>query len=495
MNVSENKNVHLIKLNDIPCFDRDDFLAQLIIRCRMDKRVVAYFGVPEKSRVKVYAVLADDERGGVHVSSAFFPEKGSYSCLTHHLPSFHMFERELFEQTGILPEGHPWLKPVRYCHDRADRKSSMAGYPFYTIPGEEVHEVAVGPVHAGVIEPGHFRFMCNGEKVYHLEIQLGYQHRGVEELFPAHARFMPHLAESIAGDTAIGHNLAYCQAMEALADIEVTENAMLIRDIALELERIAVHINDLAAIASDVAYLLGNAVLGAVRTLVINTTQAVCGNRFGKGLIRPGGVLFNIDKADRPEIKKTLKRVKDTVRDMCGIMFSSPTVLSRLEKTGVVEMETAHRIGLVGMSARASGLGLDIRSDFPDKVYGELQIPKIVLPNGDVYSRARIRFLEILSSIEFIEKALDGLREDGTMREAEYKLEKESMAISLTEGWRGEIVHVGLTDEDGKLVRYKVKDPSFNNWFGLSLAVRNNGVSDFPLCNKSFNLSYCGHDL
>jgi len=492
VNWLKTENTALIKLKNIPCLACTDFRTAIIEQYKRKRRVAGFFGVPEK---KVYAVLADDTKGELFIASADFKKEKEYQALTPDIPAFHMFERELFEQTGIKPLGHPWLKPLRYERDHVNRKKQMKNYPFYTMPDEEVHEVAVGPVHAGIIEPGHFRFMCNGEKVYHLEIQLGYQHRGVENLFLCNDRFLPHLAESIAGDTVIGHTMVYTRAMEIMAGVRSTEKAELIRDILLEMERIAVHIGDLGAISNDIAYLLGNSVFGATRTLIINMIQDICGNRFGKGLIRVGGVLFDIKKNERDEIRKILQKVEKKVKDMCDIMFSSPSVLSRLEKTGIVNKETASRIGLTGMSARASGISRDIRTDFPDAIYKKIPVKKVILNEGDVYARTYIRFLEILESMRFINKALNKLNNDPVMKEVKYNLSRESMVISMAEGWRGEIIHIVLTDKNGKIKKYKIKDPSFNNWYGLALAERNNGISDFPLCNKSFNLSYCGNDL
>lgn len=452
----------------------------------MKFRPIGFFGKQEFENIRLYVVLADDKEGKLYVSSVLFvPEIKSYESLTKDFPQFHNFEREFYEEFGIEPKNHPWLKPLRKNQDK---------YPFFAMQGEDIHEVAVGPIHAGVIEPGHFRFMCQGEKVYDLEIMLGYQHRGAETLM-----LNPNnrLAESICGDTVIGYNMAYSQVMEALSDTKITQRAQIIRRIALELERMAVHIGDMGAIAGDMAYLMGASVFGTTRTLVINTMLEICGSRFGRGLIDVGGVNFDISFEFSEKIKDMLDNVIEIVNRTAGVMLKMPSCISRMERTGVVSTETALQLGAVGMAARSSGVNLDSRFDFKDKWYEKLPWEKDIKENGDVYSRFNLRYKEVKQSARFIDDLLEELKEneDGIKVQANNNLTPNSFAISITEGWRGEVVHIAITGANGELIRYKIKDPSFNNWYMLAMAVRNNGISDFPLCNKSFNLSYCGNDL
>jgi len=498
MKYAISKNNQIINLKEIPVSSTDELRNELIHLCKAGKRVIGFFGCNEANAVKLYAILANDAKSEFLIFSAYFKKEKSYPSITKDIPSFHMFEREFYEEFGIEPIGHPWLKPVRYSKNRFDKTQKIENYPFFKMDGEEVHEVAVGPIHAGIIEPGHFRFMCNGEKVYHLEIQLGYQHRNIEQLLADNNKFLPHPAESIVGDTVIGHSTAYSNAIETLLGIEISNKAGLIRVLALELERIAMHIGDLGAISNDIAYLMGNAVFGATRTLVINTFLSLCGNRFGRGLIRVGGVSFDIDNELIEKISDTLDKVSEDVDRMANTMFSSASVLSRLEKTGTISKEKAHDIGLVGMTARASGLPADSRINHPWGYYKDLVLNKELLDSGDVYARAYIRYKEITQSIKIIRELLCKLPiydKDVLINKNKNLLSANSMVVSIVEGWRGEIIHTALTDNQGKIFRYKIKDPSFNNWYGLALAVRNNGISDFPLCNKSFNLSYCGNDL
>lgn len=480
------KNNTKIELNKIPRVSIKDFREEII---NLAKRPVAFFGQKKENSTILYAGLADDTCGEIYlISTEFLPELKSYESLTQVIPAFHIFEREFYEQFGIEPLNHPWLKPLRHNQDN---------YKFFEMQGEDVHQVAVGPIHAGVIEPGHFRFMCNGETVYHLEIMLGYQHRGVEELLVHNPTNQ--LAESICGDSVIAHNLAYSQVMETLQGINIPDKAQLIRLAALEMERMAIHIGDLGAIAGDIAYLMGASVFGATRTLVINTMLEFCGSRFGRGLINVGGVNSDFPANKIETALKTFEKVIKDVERMVNAMLKNSTVMSRLEKTGTISMERAQEIGLVGMAARSAGIDLDSRFDFPNKWYSELNIEKKKFKaTGDVNARFKLRYKEVLQSYSIIKKIFAKLKE--MQNESIFTIQRSpllpaSFAISIVEGWRGEVVHIGITDNGGNLVRYKIKDPSFNNWYGLALAVRNNGVSDFPLCNKSFNLSYCGNDL
>ena len=479
------KNNEKINLLDIPTLSISDLRKEIV---ELAKRPIGFFGKDwGNGSTKLFVILADDKEGDLYVSSALFSaDEKSYESITQDIPAFHIFEREFWEQFGIEPLHHPWLKPVRNNQDK---------YPFFEMQGEEVHQVAVGPIHAGVIEPGHFRFMCNGEKVYDLEIRLGYQSKGIEDLIVKEPSNQ--LAESICGDSVIAYNLAYSRVMESLKGIKISNKAEIIRLIALEMERCAIHIGDLGAIAGDTAYQMGAAIFGVTRTLVINTMLELCGSRFGRGLITVGGVNYDIDEQFAEKILTMFKKVSDDVKRTFATMLKSPTVISRLEKTGVVSNATALELGLVGMAAKASGVELDSRFDFHEKWLEGIE-DKRIKANGDVYSRTRERYKEVLQSIFIIKQLLKKLPEyknEPLCVDCNNQYKPDTMVISIVEGWRGEVVHTAITDDYDNLARYKVKDPSFNNWYGLAMAVRNNGISDFPLCNKSFNLSYCGNDL
>ncbi len=495
MNWAEIKNLQSVSLSEVPRIGFDILREQIIKLISNGCRIIQFFGDKEKDGIILYVVLADDEQSRLFAASSIFDEQSSYKSITPEVKSFHLFEREFYEQFGIKPAGHPWLKPVR--KGIAGISDKEIQYEFFKMGGEEVHEVGVGPIHAGIIEPGHFRFSCHGEQIHHLEIELGFQHRGVEELFIRNKNnsiYLLKLSESIAGDTVIGHAGTFVRAIESLGEINISRRAMTIRTIALELERIGIHLGDLSALAGDVAYLTGNAAFGALRTKVINTTMAICGSRFGHGLIAVGGVNYDITQELNEKISQTIIQLEEDVELAAEVLFSSASVLARFEKTGEISNETAREIGLVGPASRASGVALDIRSDHPYGGFSLFPVHKFTLKTGDVFARAYIRYIEIMQSIKIIKEQLESPGE-GELKKTSSKLKPNHFVISMAEGWRGEIVHTAITDETGQVKRYKIKDPSFNNWLAVALAVRNNGISDFPLCNKSFNLSYSGFDL
>ena len=462
--------------------------------------MVHYFAYPDEDQLKLMALLRTDR---LFLAGCDAPE--SYPAMSAVSEPFHMFERELAEQYGIHPKGHPWLKMVRY-HKNYSGRSDVFGndyrhdipgnYPYYQVDGDEIHEVAVGPVHAGVIEPGHFRFNCIGERVLHLEIQLGYQHRGAEQLIlNAPPQRRPVMAESIAGDTAIGHNLCYSQAVEALTHQQPDDGARIIRTIALELERIANHVGDLGALSGDVAFLPPANYFGRLRGDFLNCTLWLCGSRFGKGLVRPGGVRFPMTDEDRKVLTGRIVELKTQVSHVIDLLFGTSSVRSRFDGCGKVSTEDAAPLGLVGPAGRACGLSYDVRRAFANEHYPNLEIPEYGAATGDVYARARVRADEVLQSIDIILDLLKAPVETQTVESALPKLAPNAVAVSLNEGWRGEVSHCIITDAAGQIQRYKIKDPSFHNWNGLAMSLRDTGISDFPLNNKSFNLSYCGFDL
>jgi Ni,Fe-hydrogenase III large subunit len=475
-------NGSAIPLADVPLVDGDAFRTALLAP---ERRVSALFGVPESDALLLYAVLADDE-AGLLACVRTRVERGRFASLTPLRPELHLFERELMEQHGLVVEGHPWPKPVRQTEGRTDH---------FRVEGDEIHEVAVGPVHAGVIEPGHFRFQCHGEHVYHLEIALGYQHRGVERalLGGPHPRTIHHM-ETLAGDTSVGHATAYCQVLEALGGGRATPRGHAWRGVALELERLANHTGDLGALAGDVAFLPTAAFCGRLRGDFLNLTAQLCGSRFGRGLVRPGGVAYDADAPRLAEMTRRLDAAEKDLRGAVHLLWDSSTVMGRFEETGRVTAEIAAQLGLVGPAARASGLRRDVRKTHPAGIFQVAHIPISTCESGDVFARAYVRWLEIERSIEYVRDQLGELPA-GLARRGHPPPRAAHLAAALVEGWRGEICHVGITNDDGRFAAYKVVDPSFHNWTGLAIALRDQQISDFPLCNKSFNLSYCGHDL
>ncbi len=498
-------NGQAIPIETIPSLTPDDFHHMILDGVAAGQRVVALFGAsaPDGAGTPLYAILADDLNNRLH-AGRMRADDGEFPSVTPQCPQVHLFEREIAEQFGLIPVGHPWLKPVRYHRSSTTRdawhRPPEAPIPpavcdFFRVEGDEVHEVAVGPVHAGIIEPGHFRFQCHGERVFHLEIALGYQHRGIERALSAGpGPLSVHYAETLAGDTTIAHTTSYCQAFEALAGCRKSARAQGIRAIALELERLANHIGDLGALANDVGYLPTSSFCGRIRGDFLNMTALLCGNRFGRSLIRPGGVAFDLADARAEDL---LKRLDDGARDAANainLLWDTPSVMARFEDTGPVSKTLASELGLVGPAARASGIARDVRHDQPSGMFRFAQIPIATYESGDVFSRAYVRWLEVQSSIAFIRQQVRALAAGEPLVPCGTPA-PHCLAVSLNEAWRGEVCHVAITGDEGRFERYKVVDPSFHNWTGLAMALRNQEISDFPLCNKSFNLSYCGHDL
>jgi len=485
-------NATSIPWDEIPEWPAPDFVHATATELDRGARLCAWFGVPEEvthGSTRLVAILAYDADNTLAAGRSL-PFAGSYPALTTTQTQAHLFERELWEQHGVMPEGHPWLKPVRRT-----AYDAPADGPFFRVEGGEVHEVAVGPVHAGVIEPGHFRFQCAGEEVLHLEIALGYQHRGAERALPGG----PHRAtmfqmETVAGDATIAHATAYASVLEALGGQEAPLRAQWLRAIALELERLANHTGDLGALANDVAFLPSAAACGKLRGDFLNLTAMICGNRFGRGIVRPGASGHDLEAQRAARLGALLSIALADTELAVSWLWDAPSVRARFENVGRLSPSQAASLGLVGPSARGCGLVRDVRYDHPAGWHRFAQAPVVVWPGGDVFARARVRSLEIQRSGEFLREQL-GNPPDGDDSETLPEPVPDTLAVALVESWRGEVCHAALTDAAGRFRRYKIIDPSFHNWTGLAMAMRGGAISDFPVCNKSFNLSYCGFDL
>lgn len=496
------KNQGVLPMQNLPVLSYADYFqtADELLR-REGHHCVNCYGHRTSGNIQLICCIGDDFNHTIKVFSTVVDEKLPIESLAKTHFSMHMFEREIDENFGVKFIDHPWPKPVRYAWNRADREKVVNNYPFYRIDGGELHEVGVGPIHAGVIEPGHFRFLCNGETVLHLEIQLGWQHRGMEAMFLEKSKLIQRtvLSESIAGDTALGHSLAFVSMMESLGNIAVTEQLEHERTMALELERIAMHIGDLGNVNIGMAYQLASSVYGTLRTPVINYMQTWCGNRFGKGLNRIGGTHYPFTDDLRDKLIALLDKVDTTLEPMSERLFSLPSFLMRAETIGKVTENQMRLIGAVGMAARAAGVRSDIRQSHPFAGYQRYTIDTQTLPQGDVWARMMLRNLEVKDSSRFVRDIArrweSGVTPDIPTQEKAIALKPNAFSISLVEGWRGEICHCAITDQGGSIVHYKIKDPSFHNWLALALSLRDLEISDFPINNKSYNLSYCGFDI
>jgi Ni,Fe-hydrogenase III large subunit/NADH:ubiquinone oxidoreductase subunit C len=497
------KNRESVSLSDIPLLSYNDFFEIAVaLLNNEDKHCVSYFAFDRPNDLMLIMAVADDKANDIillaHKLNNDQPKE--FESLSSKVFALHIFEREMHENFGIEFINHPWLKPVRYAADRFNKQHTVNQYPFYKIQSDQLHEVSVGPVHAGIIEPGLFRFICHGEKVLHLEIQLGWQHRGIESLMLQKKNVLQRslLAENIAGDTVIGHTCAFAQTIESLADIEITNQVCVERSLASELERIAIHTADIGALCLDAAYYLGANVFGILRTGIINFTQRWCGNRLGKSLIRPGGANFPFTEELKSELIKVLDAYERKFLPMIHLAYHKPGIQNRFDRVGEISKQQAFMLGNVGLSAKMSNLNRDIRASHPYAAYEEYPLQPVLLESGDVFARFLLKRKEIKQSLAWIRNLL----ENYTFNALEYPkpvynalLKPDTLTVSLTEGWRGEICHCAITGPDGNIIKYKIKDPSMHNWKSLELSLRDVEISDFPINNKSYNLSYCGHDL
>lgn len=495
-------NGQALPLSSIPETNLDDFRKAIIQGVHSGLRLVCFCADAD---LRLFAVLAEDAAKQLRVGWTQLAQ-ASFPSITPHCVQANYFEREIAEQFGIVPEGHPWFKPVRFHASWAIGRDawgrtampSPAVMDFFTVGGEEIHEVAVGPVHAGVIEPGHFRFQCHGETVLHLEIALGFQHRGIERALVGgpNALSLKH-AETVSGDATIAHGWAYCRVLEGLAGAQVPPRSEWVRGVALELERMANHVGDLGALAGDVGFLPTASFCGRIRGDWLNLSAAVCGSRLGRDWLRPGGLRFDLEPELAKQLLVKMAKAWEDTRDAVELLWGAASVMNRFESAGPLDEAQAREIGLVGVAARACGINLDVRKDHPFGPYAEHPIQVSHAESGNVHSRAWVRWAELGESYRFLTDALQGL----ALTPADVApsplppLAPNSLCVALIEGWRGEVLHMAVTDSEGHFSRYKFVDPSFHNWFGVALAMRGQQISDFPICNKSFNLSYCGHDL
>src|SRR2546422_178765 len=419
------------------------------------------------------------------------------------------FEREIHDLFGLVPQGHPDLRRLalhqywpegyhplrRDAVPRTDFVDAGEPFPFRRVEGEGIFEISVGPVHAGIIEPGHFRFSVEGETVVNLETRLGFVHKGTEKLFEG----LPldratALAERISGDTSLGHALAFCQAIETLAGCLVPPGARRLRVVLLELERIYNHVGDVGMIISDTGFSFGHAHCFRIREELLRLNERLTGHRLLRGAVVPGGVTGPIVAASLPEAATTVEKLVAEFVEIARLCLDNTTVLERLQGTGRLSPATATEMQVVGLVGRASGIDADVRRDAPFAGYDEAEVHVPVYETGDVWARTMVRLDEVREAARLI-RATAEPRDDGLTRAPLPPLASGAYAFGLVEAWRGPVWHWAVADGPASLARLKIVDPSFRNWPALEYAVLKNIVPDFPLCNKSFNLSYSANDL
>ena len=479
---------------------------------RWNARLVSVFADDVRTSEGVfhlyYVYALDAAHGFITLRVPVPPGQPEFASLTDAIHAVNWQEREIQDLFGLRLIGHPnarrcalhdhWpeVHPLRQDFALHTRLPPFEGpqHNFLTVEGEGVFQIPVGPVHAGIIEPGHFRFSVAGEPVLYLQLRLFYTHKGTEKLFEnlpvAHG---VQLAESISGDSSFAHATAFCHAVERAAGITVPPRARALRTICLELERLYNHIADIGAIANDVAFAVANMHALRLKEETLRLNELLTGNRLLRGMACIGGVRCDWDHARLQAITAALAGLEPELEAMVKLIENSSSTRDRLEGTGILKPEVARDLGVVGLAGRASGIDGDLRRDFPHAAYGGLNFRVPVFQAGDVQHRMRGRIEEVRELFGILRQVLAGLP-GGAWRAPAVDLPAGRVALGWVEGWRGEIFHWIRTAPGNRLARCKIKDPSLQNWPALSEAIVGNIVPDFPVINKSFNLSYSGTD-
>lgn len=433
----------------------------------------------------------------------------TFHSISNTIYSALLYEREIADMFGLIPLGHPGLRPLAHHGNWPDgnfplRKDFSAAeklpfddrpISFTKVNGTGVFEVPVGPVHAGIIEPGHFRFSVAGEPIINLEAQLYYVHKGIEKLCEGKTiEEGLFFSERISGDETFANSLAYCMAIEKIAAVTITERAEYSRILFAELERLLRHIGDLSGICVDVAYGFASSQFRLMLNWSYQLIEQICGSRFLRNVNQPGGLRQDFISGKETLILKAIEQIKSELIDTVAIIKANNTFIDRVENTGVLSTKIALDLHAVGPAARAAGICADVRKDFPYSLYSSLHFTVPKHANGDVNCRMNVKIEECYESISIILQVLN-LLPQGSVYTQIGPLSPYGSALSCVEAPRGEAVHWIITGENSTILRYKIRTPSFCNWPVLCHAVRGNIIPDFPLINKSFNLSYAGNDL
>jgi Ni,Fe-hydrogenase III large subunit/Ni,Fe-hydrogenase III component G len=475
---------------------------------------------------RLVTVFADDARAGEGVFHLYYiyaldaahgfvilrvpvsADQPEFTSLTNAIHAVNWQEREVQDLFGLKLVGHPnprrcvlhddWpeVHPLRKDFDLRTKLPPFSGprHKFREVEGEGVFQVPVGPVHAGIIEPGHFLFSVAGEPVLYLQLRMFYVHKGTEKLFEslpiAHC---VRLAESISGDSSFAHATAFCHAVERAAGVEAPPRARALRTLCLELERLYNHVGDIGAICTDVAFVTAHMHAMRLKEHVLRVNEQLTGNRLLRGMACLGGVRNDFDVEQLRALTELLDWFESQFNELVELIRGNSGTRDRLETAGVLTPEIARDLGVVGIAGRASGFDHDLRRDFPNDYYDQVRFTVPVFTVGDVQHRMVVRREEIFQSLSIIRQVL-GKLPGGQIRVEVGEAPPNRVALGYVEGWRGEIFHWIHTAPGNRLARCKVKDPSLQNWPALSEAIMGNIIPDFPVVNKSFNLSYSGTD-
>ncbi len=488
--------------------------AQLLAACRLaweqGGQLVALWASDERDRERGFClrVLLKDGAGLTLLEHTVPGEGARYPDLAPIFPVANRMQRAAFDLVGVecdADDQRPWLWQAAWPIDRfplrRDFESSprwepgQEDYPFVRVAGDGVHEIPVGPVHAGIIEPGHFRFQVVGEKVLRLEERLAYTHKGIEKRFEAFNLAEGHrLAGRVSGDSTVAYGWAYAQAVEAIAGVAAPARAAALRALCLERERIANHLGDLGHLGNDAGFAFGLAQFSRLKEDVLRLNARAFGHRLLMDIVVPGGVARDLDVSAAGALRAQCGRLKQELRALRDIYDEHAGLQDRFRSCGQVTPELAARLGLTGFAARASGVADDLRCDFPVPPYDTLAVRRVTRTTGDVAARVAVRFDETYESLRLCEGLLAALP-GGAIAAPLPQPAAPGFALGMVEGWRGPVVIALEAGSDGVIRRCHAHDPSWQNWPVLEHAVIGNIVPDFPLINKSFNLSYSGHDL
>ncbi|MDO8646731.1 MAG: NADH-quinone oxidoreductase subunit C [Candidatus Planktophila sp.] len=457
----------------------------------------------------MYAVFFDSNVGLEGMSLRLAKGVTSYPDLSNLFPCANRMQRAMWDLLGVSAanslDTRAWLShgawpddyfPLRkeFSGREVSKENQLDEYSFIDVIGDGVHEIAVGPVHAGIIEPGHFRFSVVGEKTLRLEQRLGYAHKGVDKAFERYSGLSGvQLASRICGDSTVAYSWAYCMALESAWKWKVPQRALWLRALMLERERVANHLGDLGAIGNDAGFTFGLTQFMILKEQWIRVNKTLFKHRFIMDCVIPGGTLYDINREDVAEILKQCKHTLREVKILKGIYEEHTGLQDRFISTGKVSKDVANKLGLTGLAARASDIKEDARELFPTYPYSELDFNISGAESGDVAARVSVRFDEIFESLRLISEIAEGLPEGQTQSNCKPP-KKPTFGFGWIEGWRGGIFAGLHLDQTGQIDRAHIHDPSWQNWPALDYAVIGDIVPDFPLINKSFNLSYSGHD-
>ncbi len=494
--------------------DGENFTKMVNVFVNGGYRLAWLFGTDDRSEDKtfgVHAILASAGKNEwVKVSAALQGDHPSYPSLTKTIMAAVWYERYLMDMFGITAEGHPDLRRLVHHENvplgvhplRKDfawntrMKKDHVPYPMVHVKGNGVYEIPVGPIHAGIIEPGHFRFNVVGERIINLEGKLFFTHKGVEKLLEGKsvAEALP-FVERISDDSAASHALVFSQAVETVAEARISEKANLLRTLVAELERMTMHIHDIANIAGmGTGYTIMAAQGFRIKENLVRISEEIFGNRFWRGFIVPGGVTRELETGELKRLREGVASVMKEMRDLLNIGLESDGLIERMVTSGVLKPEAARAYGAVGVAMRATDQKMDARADHPYAAYDRLKFDVVLKTGGDVFARFMVRVEELEVSFRMVEEILKLLPKAQGKANVEVKA-KKGEALSAVEGWRGEILHFIRLDNDGRIDRMAVRDPSFCNWPLFGEIGPGNIIPDFPLCNKSLDLSYSGNDL